>query len=113
MPVPEDVQKEARGQFLKISHVLNEHLKLNNFLVGNNISIADIAMASYYHLVFRVALDEKFRKSIPNLIRWFEFVASQAPFVKYFGRHFYVKKDWEGVTTVAAPQKPKEEKKKE
>jgi elongation factor 1-gamma len=74
---------------------LNDHLKTNTHLVGNRLSIADIAFVSNLFIAFKVSLDEKFRKSIPNVLKWFESVAANPSFVKYFGKVYYVTKDWE------------------
>lgn len=66
--------------------VLDNHLKANNYLVGNGLTIADVATFITVNLSFRLFIDESLRKTLPNLVRWFEHVANLPPFVKHFGR---------------------------
>lgn len=49
----------------------DSHLKDKTYLVGNSITISDLAVASYLHAVFRVHLDQKARSSFPHLMRWY------------------------------------------
>jgi elongation factor 1-gamma len=89
--------------------ILDDHLKINTFVVGNKVTIADIHIASHIYLVFRFFFEEKARKTIPNITRWFESLVSQDPFVREFGRHIQCQKcvEWPNVA------QPTEEKKKE
>jgi len=35
---------------------------------------------------FRFIVDENIRKTLPNLVRWFDYVAYLPPFLNHFGR---------------------------
>jgi|APCry1669188879_1035177.scaffolds.fasta_scaffold332209_1 glutathione S-transferase len=56
-------------------HVLDHHLKANNFFVGTRLTIADIELASCVLSAYRFIIDETIRKNLPNLSRWFEYVS--------------------------------------
>jgi len=82
-------------------------------LVSNNITIADIAIAAIVFNLFRVAIEKNFvDKQLKNLNKWFEGIASNASFKKYFGRLFYCSKEWE-VVSIEPQEKKVEEVKKE
>lgn len=85
-------QKEATERFSEALKVLENHLKLHTFLVGNRITIADIHLAVIFQIAFRFVWDEKFRKNIPNITRWYEYLVNQAPFKSVYGRPVLCKK---------------------
>lgn len=66
--------------------ILDNHLKVNNYMVGSKLTIADIALVSVLVNAFRFLFEEKFRKSIPNVTRWFETVVDNAAFQKVWGK---------------------------
>lgn len=66
--------------------MLDNHLKGNNYLVGNGLTIADVATFMTVNLSFLLFIDESVRKTLPNLVRWYEHVASLPAFLKHFGR---------------------------
>ena len=70
-------------------------MKMNTYLVGNQKTIADILITGALYPLYRLVFDEKFRKTITNVTRWFEQVASIPEFIKYFGKMYYCKVEWE------------------
>lgn len=84
--------KESVDILLGAFKVLDDHLKLNSFLVGNRITIADISIAVILRPAFQYIWDEKFRKNIPNITRWYEYLINQDPFKKVYGRPILCKK---------------------
>ena len=80
-PDSDQLVKAAKDAISKLE-ILNLHLKLNTFLVGNNITIADIAIASLLVTPMTLLLDEEHRKQFLSVSRWFETVTSQLPFKK-------------------------------
>lgn len=41
------------------------------YLVGTQLSVADISVASYLHWALRLNFDDKFRSQIHNLLKWY------------------------------------------
>ncbi len=78
-------QQEALNRVLEGFKVLENHLKLNSFLVENRVTIADIAIAAGLNRALRLVWDEKVRKNIPNITRWFDYLSNQEPFKKVYG----------------------------
>lgn len=94
-------------------------LKDNKFLAGNSISIADVSLAVLLRYPFRLIFDEKNRKGLPNLTRWFEETSNLQQFKDHFGKLWLCQKEFvpEFVGGNEAPkaakqEKPKAEKKK-
>jgi glutathione S-transferase len=55
---------------------LNSHLKGKQWIVGNSVTMADIACASVLTPAFQMIFDAGFRKGRADLAKWFEgFVA--------------------------------------
>lgn len=67
--------KEKFNQITKLlkewSKNLDENLKGKSYLVGDQLTIADIAIASSYYWLFRLLLDDKARTQLPNLLAWY------------------------------------------
>jgi len=79
-----DIVKEMKSKM----KVLNDHLNGKYYLVGDNVTIADIMLAVYLIVPFQTVFDGGYRKAIPHLTEWFERVTSLPSVVKYCG---YVK----------------------
>merc|ERR1711902_399294 len=56
---------------------LNEHLLTRTFLVGERLSLADIAVACTMLSLYKQVLDPAFRKPFVNVTRWFTTVVNQ------------------------------------
>merc|ERR1712244_176424 len=56
---------------------LNDHLLTRTFLVGERISLADIAVACTMLNLFKYVLDPAFRKPYQNVVRWFTTIINQ------------------------------------
>jgi len=56
---------------------LNDHLLTKTFLVGERLSLADIAVASTMLNLYKHVLDPAFRKPFGNVNRWFTTVVNQ------------------------------------
>jgi len=111
--ITKDEQKEALNRVLEGFKVLENHLKLNTFLVENRITIADIAIVAGVSNAFRNVWDDKFRsKNFPNITRWVEYLINQEPFKKVYGDAVLCVKasdrsQFEKESTEAAPKKGK------
>jgi len=69
----EDSQKAA----LKAVHVLEEHLLVNTYLVGERLTLADLFVISILGRGFQFFFDKKWREENPNVTRWYETVYNQ------------------------------------
>ena len=73
---------------------VDSNLANKKYLVGDKMTLADIAMVAALDDLMRMILDESCRKSLPNVCKWFELVKSNKVFAKYFGRVQYCSKHW-------------------
>jgi len=62
---------------LKTVGVLEQHLLLNTFLVGERMTLADIFTISIISRGFQFFFDKQWRQENPNVTRWFETVHNQ------------------------------------
>jgi len=76
---PQNINR-AKDDLRRIFACLNEHLKTRTFLVGERLSLADVALAADLLLAFRHVADEQFRKPFANVNRWFQTVVNQTQF---------------------------------
>merc|ERR1712059_235225 len=56
---------------------LNDHLLTRTFLVGERLTLADIAVACTMLALYKQVLDPAFRKPFMNVTRWFSTVVNQ------------------------------------
>ncbi|KAL8973206.1 MAG: hypothetical protein Q9183_000108 [Haloplaca sp. 2 TL-2023] len=69
-----DDSKKAALQSMK---VLEQHLWVNTFLVGERLSLADLFAAQIVSRGFQYFFDKKWRQENPNVTRWYETVYNQ------------------------------------
>lgn len=69
--------EEASKQALKAVSVLDEHLLVHTFLVGERITLADLFAAGILSRGFQFFFDKKWREGNPNVTRWYETVCKQ------------------------------------
>ncbi|RHX98139.1 hypothetical protein DYB25_006479 [Aphanomyces astaci] len=69
----------------KVLQILENHLLLRTYFVGEQITLADIAVFGALIYAFKFALDKDFRKPYSNLLRWFTTVAAQPEFAAIVG----------------------------
>lgn len=62
------------------------------WLVGNNMTVADVMVAALMQLPFMVLLDEGLRKPAPKVYEWYERVIADASFKAIFGKRSIVPK---------------------
>jgi len=69
-----DAETYAEGLKNYKAHLqlINTHLKDKTYLVGNQITAADIVLCINTVLPFQTVLDPGFRKGMPNLSAWIE-----------------------------------------
>ncbi|KAI4263995.1 MAG: hypothetical protein L6R42_000878 [Xanthoria sp. 1 TBL-2021] len=100
----EDSKKAA----LSAVKVLEEHLWVNTFLVGERLSLADLFTASVIARGFQYFFDKKWRSENPNVTRWYETVCNQPMYSEVAGKVSLID---EAIKEIP-PKKEKEEKPK-
>jgi len=65
---------------------LNDHLLTRTFLVGERLSLADIAVACTMLALYKQVLDSDFRKPFMNVTRWFTTVVNQPNVLAVLGQ---------------------------
>lgn len=112
IPYQKDGMFRAKAQFLKKLATLNNALKDKDFIVGNEISIADVAIlnATIHFLTFGLA--DKQRKQYANIFNWLDNVAKTDSFKKWYGRLRLSPKPLNFAKIEAAAAKPKKQEKK-
>ncbi|GAA5921041.1 hypothetical protein JCM1841_005071 [Sporobolomyces salmonicolor] len=99
----------AKTNVLAQAAYLEKTLASRTFLVGERISLADIFVAAMLVSGFRSVLDAEFRAAHPNILRHFNTVVHQTPFVAALGGEpTFVEK-----AVVYTPPKKEEKPKKE
>lgn len=100
----EDSQKAA----LKAVSVLEQHLLVNTFLVGERLTLADLFMCSLIGRGFEYFFDKAWREENPNVTRWYETVYNQPIYSAVVDKLSFID---EAIKNVP-PKKEKEEKPK-
>lgn len=65
---------------------MNDALKGKTYLVGSNITIADIVMFFVCKPVFSMCIDASERKKHANVLKWFEGIHKLPAIAKYSGK---------------------------
>ena len=69
--------EEAQKATLKATSVLEQHLLVNTFLVGDRITLADLFVCGLISRGFQFFFDKKWRSENPNVTRWYETIYNQ------------------------------------
>jgi len=86
--------------------VLEAHLKSNTFLVGNQVTLADITVACALVEPMQELFDNNFRKGLESVTRWFLTCVNQNEFVEVLGKVNLAKKE----TRAVVPKQQKQQK---
>ena len=111
-----DRHKRAWNDVTACLRILDNHLKANTFMVGKKLTIADVTLVSVLVNPFKFIFEEKFRKSIPNVTRWFESICELPAFAKVWGKIRLCIKEFEpyhGVSTTCPHEKQPEKAEKQ
>ena len=88
----------TQSQFNESVKALKETLRAvdqaltGDWLVGNQVTVADIVLAASKSLAFQLILDQGFTKAAPKACAWFTRVSSLPDFVAIFGKIKMAKK---------------------
>jgi len=84
-PYNKPAHNQAVAGLKKSLGVLEKVLLNKTYLVGERITLADIAIATSLYLPFKLVLDAEFRKEHQNLSRWYITLINQPAFKKVLG----------------------------
>lgn len=114
--IPNNFQatKKAQEDIKKVLSILDNHLLTRTYLVGNYVTLADIAVATALLQLYQLVLDPTFRKEFINTNRWFVTIVNQPEVKAVLGE---VKLSEKAAVAQAAakekaPKEPKEAKPK-
>lgn len=85
MPFDQNVADRAQADLFRALGVLEAHLLSNTFLVGNGITLADIAIVCALFNPMRMILDTETRARYPAVQRWFLTCVHQEAFQAVLG----------------------------
>lgn len=102
---------KARGDLSKALAVLNNHLADKTYMVGDKITLADIAIVSALVYPFKFVCDPKYRDGYKHVMRWFNTCVNQPNFSSVIGSVTLATKE-NTPSGVAAPPSKEEKKKK-
>ena len=85
LPYNAPVVAKAKTDLAKALTVLDNHLLQNSYLVGHQVTLADITIVSALVYPFKFVCDPAYRKNFPNVLRWFECCVNQPNFVSVIG----------------------------
>ncbi|KAI1885756.1 hypothetical protein AGOR_G00207080 [Albula goreensis] len=86
MGVDKQLQHSSRVELKRVLGILDQTLQPRTYLVGESISLADIAVTIAVLLPFKYALEPSDRKSLINVTRWFMTCINQPKFQKVLGK---------------------------
>uniref|UniRef100_A0A673LJ00 Valine--tRNA ligase n=1 Tax=Sinocyclocheilus rhinocerous TaxID=307959 RepID=A0A673LJ00_9TELE len=84
MPVACALQQSSKAELLRVLKALDETLVLRTFLVGEGVTLADIAVAVAALLPFKYVSTHL--KSLVNVTRWYNTCVNQTQFLKVLGK---------------------------
>ncbi|XP_026795850.3 valine--tRNA ligase [Pangasianodon hypophthalmus] len=84
--IDKKLQQSSHGELLRALKILDQALEPRTFLVGESVSLADMAVAMAVLLPFKYVLEPSTRKSLVNVSRWFDTCVNQPRFLKVLGK---------------------------
>lgn len=94
----------------KMIGVLEQHLLVNTFVVGERITLADIFAVSIVSRGFEYLFDKKWRQENPNVTRWFETIHNQPNYTAIVSKLPFIEEALKNQPPVKKDQPPKKEK---
>jgi len=86
MPMNASVTARAKADLSKALRMIDDHLQDSTYLVGHNITLADIAVVAALVYPFKFVADSDYRSSFPNVVRWFSTCVNQKKFMAVIGK---------------------------
>jgi elongation factor 1-gamma len=80
--------ERAKEELKHILQLLNDYLRTRTYLVGERITLADIAVACDLLLLFQWIIEPSLREPYPNVTRWFSTLINQKEFQAVLGTNY-------------------------
>lgn len=93
MPFHVDAYNKAKADLAKALTVLNSYLLDKTYLVGHQITLADICLVSALVYPMKLVCDKAYLKAFPNVTRWFTTCVNQPAFKSVIGEVSLCKKE--------------------
>jgi len=84
------IEHHWRQRVIPHLELLDVHLNSRTFLVGNNLTIADLTLATIVQQAFSTLADAPARAKLPNLVRWYEKVVTLPVVKDIYGETHYI-----------------------
>lgn len=93
MPFSSEAYEKAKKDLAAGLGLLQEHLKDKTYLVGDEITLADIVVVSTLLYPFKLVCDKEYLKHFDNVTRWFQTCVEQPEFQAVLGKVTMCKKE--------------------
>lgn len=80
--------ERAKEELKNVLQLLNNYLRTRTYLVGERITLADIAVACDLLLLFQWIIEPSLRQPYPNVTRWFSTLIHQKEFQTVIGSDY-------------------------
>lgn len=114
MPFQKAAYEKAKTDLAAGLATLNDYLLTKTYLVGDQITLADITVASALIYPMKLVCDKAYLKPFGNVVRWFSTCVNQPEFKNVVGEVVLAKKELmaKGQEAPAAPKQQKSKKDK-
>jgi elongation factor 1-gamma len=85
MPFNAAACAKAKSDTARVLEVLDSHLANRTYMVGEQLTLADIAIVAALVYPMRMLLDPAFRKPLKNVERWYQHCTSKKEFTAVIG----------------------------
>lgn len=85
LPHNAGVTEKAKADLAKALGTLDAHLADKTYLVGEKITLADLACASALVYPYKIVMSPEYRAQFPNVLRWFLTIVNQPQFKDVIG----------------------------
>lgn len=102
---------QAKRDISAALNTLNRHLLANTYIVGNQLTVADITLATALVDMFRLVFAPGYLKGFGNVVRWFNLVINQPAVKAVVGPVEFAKRETHAPKPkkVAAPKKKQQQ----
>jgi len=80
----------------------HKNTKKTYYLVGNQLTLADIVVVSTLLYPFKLVCDKQFLQPYPTVVQWFQHCVAQPEFLQVVGTVALCEKEMKAVATAAA-----------
>ena len=103
------VEENQKTAYKRVA-VLEQHLLINTYLVGERLTLADLFTVSILGRGFQYLFDKQWRQLNPNVTRWYETVYNQPIYSAVVDKLVFIDEALKNVPPAKKDQPPKKEK---